>query len=63
MIDSFEVVCDNGVYRIATKDDPEESVSDRVIKLRNPWGESDYKGDWYCVFKKEFWIRKVEPES
>jgi hypothetical protein len=46
VIDSFDVVKDKGVYRLATPNDPPNAITDRVVKLRNPWGESDYKGDW-----------------
>ena len=51
LIDSFEVVCDRGVYRLANPSDPYEAITDRVIKLRNPWGESAYKADWYAQYQ------------
>jgi hypothetical protein len=46
VIDSFEVVKEKGKYRLATPKDPPKAITDRVVKLRNPWGESNYKGDW-----------------
>jgi hypothetical protein len=46
LIAAFEVVNDNGKYRLAGRYDDPNSITDRVVKLRNPWGESDYKADW-----------------
>lgn len=60
IIDTFEVVNDKGKYRLAKATDDAASITDRVVKLRNPWGESDYKADWYQRFMQEFQERKVE---
>lgn len=45
IIGAYDVTSDAGTYRLVTPDD-RAKVTDRVLKLRNPWGNNDHTGKW-----------------
>lgn len=50
IIGAYEIVDDKGTYRLATANDDKSKITDRVLKLRNPWGENEFEGKWYHFY-------------
>lgn len=47
LLAAYELVkSGNGKYRLLRKGDDRRSVGARIVKLRNPWGKGEWRGEW-----------------
>lgn len=46
LLEVIEIVKENGKYRIRKFEEKNNAYVEKLVKLRNPWGSGEWKGDW-----------------
>jgi hypothetical protein len=46
LLAAYEIVNDRGNKRALRQGEPSNPSNERIVKMRNPWGEKEWKGDW-----------------
>lgn len=46
LVSTYEVLLDGVAWRVAHENEIGRKGNERLVKLRNPWGVGEYKGEW-----------------
>lgn len=60
LLAAYEIVDQGGYKRVLREGEPSNPNNERILKLRNPWGEGEWKGDWGD--ESDLWTDELKAE-